>query len=449
MPELDNFKLVAMLRNLARPVTGLSSDYNMLMDLIGDSRLVLLGEASHGTHEFYSERARITKRLIEEKEFKIVAVEADWPDAYRVNRYVRGISEDNTATDALSGFERFPSWMWRNKDVLDFIIWLKKHNDEKVFNSQKTGFYGLDLYSLFRSIEAVIDYLDKVDPEAAKRAHYRYSCFEHFGEDPQAYGYATRFNLNKSCEDEVVIQLVELRRKALEYAWRDGRIQEDDFFCAEQNAQVVLNSERYYRAMFEGRNVSWNLRDTHMAETLDSILKYFDEKTGQPAKIVVWAHNSHIGDASATEIGETGELNLGQLVCQKYGKEAFLVGFTTFTGTVTAASNWNFPEERKRIKPAFSDSYEALFNKTGIHNFWIPLKTNTDLYEALQQPRLERAIGVIYHPDTERISHYFYSRLSEQFDAVIHLDQTHAVEPLEPSEHWETSELPETFPSGL
>jgi erythromycin esterase-like protein len=446
--DTKDFKLITAIRNEARRITKSPLDYDPLMALVGDARFVLLGEASHGTHEFYRERAQITKRLIEEKGFTAVAVEADWPDAYNVNRYVHNIGKD-TALEALAGFERFPSWMWANRDVLEFVEWLRQYNDERTSEAPKTGFYGLDVYSLYRSIEAVIAYLEKVDPPAAKRAHYRYSCFEHFGEEPQLYGYAARFNLSKSCEKEVVEQLLELQQHAAEYITRDGRLAEDDFFYAEQNARVIKDAEQYYRAMFEGRNLSWNLRDTHMADTLEALIRYLDTKQNTSTKIVVWAHNSHIGDARATEVGETGELNIGQLVREKYPEEAVLIGFTTYGGTVTAASNWDAPEERKQIKPALEGSYEALFHETGIPHFLLPLKDESEAVKGLRTPYLERAIGVIYHPHTERISHYFFARLSEQFDAVIHIDGTSAVIPIEPSEHWEAGEIPETYPTGL
>src|SRR6266550_3814911 len=273
------------IREAARPLTGAPRDYDSLMELAGDARYVLLGEASHGTHEFYRERAQITKRLIQEKGFNAVAVEADWPDAYRVNRYVRGASGDAEAIDSLSGFKRFPTWMWRNADVLDFIGWLRGHNDALPNDAKKAGFYGLDLYSLHASIEAVLGYLAKVDPEAAKRARYRYSCFEHFGESSQAYGYAASFDLSESCEKEVVNQLIELRRRAADYASRDGRVAADDFFFAEQNARLVKNAEEYYRSMFRRSVPSWNLRDRHMAETLESLVAHL-ENQGQPGSPV-------------------------------------------------------------------------------------------------------------------------------------------------------------------
>jgi erythromycin esterase-like protein len=294
----------------------------------------------------------------------------------------------------------------------------------------------------------VLDYLDKVDPEAASRARYRYACFEHFGADPEHYGYATGFGLTSSCEQEVVSQLVELQRRAAEYARRDGRIAEDNFFYAEQNARLVKNAEEYYRTMFRGRESSWNLRDRHMAETLHALMAHF-EAQGEKAKIVLWAHNSHLGDARATEQARAGELNVGQIVRERYGKEAVLVGFSTYEGTVTAASNWGGPAERKRVLPALPGSYEALFHDTRLPHFLLRLREGGRAAAALREPLLERAIGVIYKPETERLSHYFHASLPDQFDAVLHFDATRAVEPLERTAEWEAGELPETFPSGM
>ena len=268
-----------VVREAAHPLFGGADDYDPLLQMIGDAHLVLIGEASHGTHEFYRERAQITKRLIKEKGFTAVAVEADWPDAYRVNRYVRGASADADAVEALAGFKRFPAWMWRNADVLDFVGWLRTHNDDLPGNAVKTGFYGLDLYSLHTSIEAVLTYLDKVDPEAGRRARYRYACFDHFGKDEQTYGYATGLGIRESCEEEVISQLVDLRRQAAEFARRDGRIAADDYFYAEQNARLVMNAEKYYRSMFRGRVSSWNLRDQHMVETLEHLIKHLGDRS--------------------------------------------------------------------------------------------------------------------------------------------------------------------------
>jgi erythromycin esterase-like protein len=437
----------AAIRDAARPLLGSATDYDALLDLIGDARVVLLGEASHGTHEFYRERARITRRLIREKGFIAVAVEADWPDAYRVNRWVRDAGEDRTALEALAGLERFPRWMWRNRDVLEFVEWLRRHNDFQD-PQQRVGFYGLDLYSLFSSIEAVIGFLEKVDPDAARRARYRYSCFEDFGEDTQAYGYAAEFGLTRSCEDQAVQQLIDLQRQAAELSRRDGRIPQDEFFYAEQNARLVKNSEEYYRTMFRGRISSWNLRDRHMAETLEALIAHSDER-GERSKVVVWEHNSHIGDARATAMGDAGEWNVGQLSRERFGDEAILVGFSTYRGTVTASSDWDAPAERKRVRPGMPGSWEALLHDVGISNFLLPMKRNADLIDALNQVRLERAIGVIYRPQTERLSHYFEARLPRQFDAVIHFDETRAVEPLDRDPGWDLGEPPETYPTGL
>ncbi len=437
------------LREGAHPLVGAPEDFDPLLALIGDARLVLIGEASHGTHEFYRIRAEITKRLIREKGFTAVAVEADWPDAYRVNRYVRGRPGDADAGEALAGFRRFPQWMWRNADVLDFVGWLRARNDA-VPEAEQAGFYGVDLYSLHASMEAVLSYLRVVDPEAARRAQNRYACFEHFGEDPQAYGYATSHGLAPSCEREVVEQLVELRRTAAEYARRDDHLAPDDVFFAEQNARLVRNAERYYRAMFGSRVASWNLRDEHMAETLDALVGFLDaQRPPQRAKVVVWAHNSHLGDARATEMGAGGELNVGQLVRQRYGRDCVLVGFSTYTGTVTAASNWDEPAERIVVRPALPESYEALFHDVGIRNFLLDLRASNDGVRGLGQPRLERAIGVIYRPETERQSHYFHARLPDQFDVILHYDTTRAVEPLERTGLWQHGEVPETYPTAL
>jgi erythromycin esterase-like protein len=397
-----------------------------LLEEIGDARLVLIGEASHGTHEFYRIRAELTQALIRERGFTLVAVEADWPDAYRANGWVRGVSKERGPEAALEDFTRFPRWMWRNAEVVAFLRWLRAHNAGRP-QGERTGFYGLDLYSLHRSIDAVLAYLDKVDSEAAARARERYACFEMYGEDPQAYGWASTLGMSKTCEDEVTAQLVELQRKA-----PAG----DEAFFAEQNARLVANAETYYRAMFGRRANSWNVRDQHMMETLEALL----EHAGPQSRAVVWAHNSHLGDARATEMSARGELNLGQLVRQRFGGQAWLVGFTTHAGSVTAARDWGDPAERRRVRPSLEGSWERLFHDTGLQRFLL-----------LQIPsgeRLERAIGVIYRPESERFSHYFGARLADQFDAVIHIDETSALHPLEA---WSRDEvdLPETYPSGV
>jgi erythromycin esterase-like protein len=437
------------LRGAMHPVTGGSDDYDALLELIGDASIVCIGEASHGTHEFYSERAKITKRLIDEKGFHAVAVEADWPDAYRVNRYVRGIGDDAGALEALEGFKmRFPTWMWRNADVLDFVGWLRSFNDALPDADSKIGFYGVDLYSLFSSIEAVIRYLEQVDPDGVARARQRYACFDHYGDEAQAYGYATAAGFAQSCQDAVVNQLTELRRRAAELAAQHGQIPADEFFYAEQNARLVANAEEYYRSMFGGRVSSWNLRDRHMAETIDALVAHISKSRGR-AKLVVWEHNSHLGDARFTEMGQQGELNVGQLVRERYGDDAFLIGFSTYTGTVTAADDWDAPAERKQVRPALRGSYEDLFHLISATPYYFTFRGSSVAAEELREPRLQRAIGVVYRPDTERQSHYFHAQLPSQFDAMIHFDETRAVEPLERRAQWHSGEVPETYPSGL
>lgn len=403
-------------------------------------------------------RAELTQLLITDHGFGGVAVEADWPDAYRVNRYVRVESHDRSAEEALSGFERFPQWMWRNLDVVDFVNWLREFNAPLPAQA-RVGFYGMDLYSLHGSIHAVLDYLGRVDPDAARRARYRYSCFEHFGEDPQAYGYAASIDVSQSCEDEAIAQLVELRRQAAAYARLDGHVAADELFFAEQNARLITSAERYYRSMFQRRVSSWNLRDMHMAETLEALAAH-NASLGRSPRLVVWAHNSHLGDARATEMGRSGELNVGQLLREAHGGEVFNIGFTTYAGTVTAASEWDGDAELMRVRPGLPDSYETLFHHLsdqiaaaedaeGTRDFLLLFRGDAELSRALEGPLLERAIGVIYRPETERISHYFKAHIARQFDALIHCDETRAVEPLEREARLASEEPPETYPTGF
>lgn len=437
--------VLGTIRKNAIPLSRPAS-LDTLVDQVAGARYVLLGEATHGTHEFYALRAAITRALIERHGFTAVVVEADWPDAYRVNRWIRGQSDDASADDALLGFRRFPTWMWRNRDIVDLVTWMREWNVTQPAERQ-AGFYGMDLYSLHTSMAVVLAYLNKIDPEAARRARYRYSCFDHYDEDVQAYGYATNFGLSRGCEEQVVAQLVELRRRAADYASRDGRVAEDDYFFSEQNARVVRNAERYYRTMFAGRVESWNLRDQHMVDTLDALTTHLGRLVRMP-RMVVWAHNSHLGDARATEMARAGEHNVGQLMRQRHGSEAALVGFTTHTGTVTAASDWDGPTERKRVLPSLDGSYERLFHEAGLDSFALSLD-RPDTRDALRPPRLERAIGVIYLPHSERVSHYFRASLSRQFDVVVHVDTTHALEPLETWAQDHTGEPAGTFPTGV
>lgn len=434
----------AVLSEIARSAQPLSftgtAEYDPLLAAIGDARLVLIGEASHGTHDFYRERARITRRLLEEKGFSAVAIEGDWPDAYKVNRFVTcppdSKQKADDPLDALSGFRRFPAWMWRNMDVLAFVEWLRNYNSR---SGRSAGFFGLDLYSLYTSANEVLRYLDNKDTAAAARARFRYSCFDQFGEDSQAYGYSAGFGMTESCEQAVIDQLLEMRGRTA------STLHVSELFSASENAEVVRDAESYYRTMFGGRVSSWNLRDRHMADTLDRLLAHL----GPDSKIVVWAHNSHLGDARATEMGRSGELNLGQLMRERYTGATFLLGFTTYTGEVTAASNWDEPAQRKIVRRALANSIESLFHETRLGDFLLLLR-DEPTRRALANPLLERAIGVIYRPETERVSHYFEARISDQFDAVIHIDRTLALIPLEASVPWhEGEEVPETYPSAV
>jgi erythromycin esterase-like protein len=441
MPRTTPATPLDAVRDAAIPLAA-GDDVSTIVDRIGDARIVLLGEASHGTHDFYALRADISRRLIETKGFRAVAIEGDWPDSRRVHRFVNGLGTDATADEALSGFRRFPQWMWRNTVVLEFVAWLRAHNSP-LSEDKRAGFFGLDLYSLHASIDAVLHYLDRVDPPAAARARERYACFE-TTDDPQQYGYAATRELIESCEDDVIRQLQELRKSADDYTGRTG--QEDEFFSAEQNARLVANAEQYYRSMFRGRASSWNLRDTHMVETLDAVVGHL-ERDGD-ARICVWAHNSHLGDARATQMGRGGEINVGQLVRKKYGGDVCLLGFTTYSGTVTAARDWDATAERRVVRPGLRGSVEELFHRAGMPNFLLDLR-EADIARPLSDPLLERAIGVIYRPETERQSHYFEASVSSQFDLVIHLDDTRALEPLERTAMWESGELPETYPFAL
>lgn len=402
-------------------------DYDALLESVGDRSLVLLGEATHGTREFYRMRADITMRLLAERGFDAVAVEADWPDAYRLNRFVRGEGGDPVAQLAFDDFQRFPRWMWCNEEVLRFVELLRVFNNVRR-QAGRVGFYGLDMYSLYRSAEAVVDYLATVDEEQAAVARQQYAALDHV-RDPQRYGYEAAHGLRPDCRAVVRERLLNLWKRAPEYLIQDGRSAADAYFFAERNAQVVASAETYYRAMFGSRAESWNVRDQHMVQTLFALQKHL-RALGGTGKIVVWAHNSHLGDARATEMSHAGEWNVGQLVREHVGGEAaLLVGFTTYTGTVTAAYEWDGEPECREVRIAHPDSYEFLFHHTGLDRFYLSLRS--EAAQVLHSPMLERAIGVLYRPDTELQSHYFLASLPSQFDAVFHLDETSAVEPLD------------------
>jgi protein-L-isoaspartate(D-aspartate) O-methyltransferase len=433
--------IAKLVRETAEPIDDPdTAAVDSLLDRIGDSRLVLLGEATHGTSEFYRMRARITKQLIERFGFDFVAVEADWPDAARVNGYVLGDPAPSEA--GFRPFSRFPTWMWRNREVDQFVSWLRARNATRRERTSRAGFHGLDLYSMFTSIAAVLAYLDDVDPAAARVARARYGTLTPWQRDPAAYGRAVLAGRYESSEGAVLAMLRDLLRRRLEYAGRDG----ERFFDAARNAHVVANAESYYRAMYYGSAASWNLRDTHMFDTLQALFAFY----GPDARGVVWEHNSHVGNAGATEMSARGELNVGQLCREKFGDGAYIVGFGTDHGTVGAASDWDEPMQRMEVRPSHEGSYERLFHESDLPAFALHLRApnRPDLRGELLSPRLERAIGVVYRPETELASHYFYASLPHQFDELIWFDETHAVEPLEAGRRSE-KELPETYPFGL
>lgn len=437
--------MINAIRSSATRLDGSDRDYDALLAAVGARPFVLLGEATHGTREFYRMRADITRRLIDELGFEAIAVEADWPDAYRLNRYVLGERGDTEARASFGDFQRFPQWMWRNEEVLRFIEWLHGRNST-VAQDQSTGFYGLDMYSLYRSAEAVIDYLEHVDYEQAAIARRQYAALDHV-RDPQRYGYEAALGLRPDCQDAAQERLVELMRRAPEYVSADGRPAAEAQFFAERNAYVVMSAEAYYREMFGSRANSWNRRDEHMTQTLFALHRHLRAQ-GREGRIVVWAHNSHLGDARATEMSEAGEWNVGQLLREHAGPDqSLLVGFTTYTGHVTAAREWDGPAERRTVRPARADSYENVLYRSGLDRFYLPL--HGEVGRALREPMLERAIGVIYVPETERASHYFTASLSRQFDAVFHVDETEAVEPLDAPQRPEREQAPETYPSGV
>lgn len=411
------------------------ANLDRLMERIGESKVVLIGEASHGTSEFYSIRARITQRLIEEKGFTIVAAEADWPDAAQIDHYVR---HRDTSPAEWTAFSRFPTWMWRNTETRDFIDWLHEYN-KALPSPKRTGFYGLDMYSLFTSINAVVAYLEELDPDLAEVARWRYGCLSPWEADPAAYGKAALRDQYQDCENDVAQMLTELYKKRQSYLLNDG----ERYLDATQNAELIANAERYYRVMYYGSRASWNLRDQHMFDTLNRVM----QAKGEDAKAVVWAHNSHIGDASATEMSQRGEHNIGQLCRQTFGDASYRIGFGTDHGTVAAASNWDQPMEIKQVQPSHPQSYENVFHHTQQAGLMLPLRdNNTQLIQELNKPKLERAIGVIYRPETELASHYFEAVLPLQFDEYIWIDQTRAVTPLTTEE---ISGMPDTYPFGL
>ena len=457
------------LRGAAVPVVaGEDGWLDALAEVAADKRFVLLGEATHGTHEFYELRSALSRRLIAAHGFAGIVCEADWPDMTRVHRFLQGRGEDAAPRAALDAFKRFPRWMWRNEVVLDLVGQLRAHNDALPAGAAKAGMWGMDLYSLYESQSAVLAYMDGVDPAAAARARERYGCFAPFGGDPQAYGAAAALggpidSHGRDCEDEAVDQLVELMRRRGEYARRDGQAAEEEQFFAEQNARLIASAERYYRELYRGGASTWNLRDTHMADTLDALAAHLTARRGAPAKLIVWAHNSHLGDARYTDMGEArDEVNVGQLLRERHGADVFILGFTTHAGTVTAADDWDRPPRRMRVTPSRADSLEQVLHRAAYDSeyaaggppdrpaYLLMPPPGSDAAGVLEAERLQRAIGVIYRPATERRSHYFACRAGRQFDALIHVDVTTALQPLDAAAGFAGGPAePETYPTGL
>jgi erythromycin esterase-like protein len=418
-----------------------SADLDPLIKQIGNARYVLLGEASHGTSEYYTWRTHISRRLITEKNFSFIAVEGDWPDCYRVNHYVKHFPEEasDRARDVLHAFNRWPTWMWANHEIIELAEWLRRYNKDSEAE-HKVGFFGLDVYSLWESLYAILAYLQKTDPAALALAWQALRCFEPYGEDVQEYARATRFVPN-SCEEEVVTLLRELRNKPAEFRGDGG----ESHFVAEQNAQVLKNAEAYYRAMVRGGPESWNIRDRHMTETLERLMKHH----GDGAKAIVWEHNTHIGDARFTEMADQGEITIGQLMRERHGQDGVvLVGFGSYQGSVIAGREWEAPMERMRVPPAQNGSWEDVLHRAGAGDKLLPF-ANADQTSEMLQPRGHRAIGVVYHPEFEQYGNYVPSVLPRRYDAFLFLDKTHALHPLHEITPGEAGEVPQTYPSGV
>jgi len=429
--------IVSAIAAVAEPFTSIDGvELDALLERIGEAKIVLLGEATHGTSEFYQMRERISQELLTRKGFRFVAIEGDWPDVARLDHYVRHFEYPPSEWTA---FARFPTWMWRNNEVRSFVDWLHAHNAERV-PQERVAIYGLDLYSLYTSIGVVLKYLDEVDPGSARIARQRYGCLTPWQADPATYGHAALTGTYRTCEKEVIRMLEDILHKQSDYSAHDG----ERFMDAVQNARLVTDAERYYRIMYYGSRASWNLRDTHMFETLKTLLDFH----GPEAKAIVWAHNSHVGDAAATEMSARGEYNIGHLCRQEFGEAVYSIGFGTHAGTVAAASDWDGPMEVKEVLPSLEQSYERLCHETGRPRFLLPLRgrSTAEVRDRLATPRLERAIGVIYRPETELASHYFQAVLPAQFDEYIWFDESRAVTPFATKE---LEGLPDTYPFGL
>jgi erythromycin esterase-like protein len=439
-PETAEAAVTKYVRSAAYPLSaGDLAGYDPLLRAVGDARIVLIGEASHGTHEFYRERALITTRLIREMGFNLVAIEGDWPEAQRVNRYVQG--GEGTAREVMDVFSVYPTWMWGNVDALHFVEWLRRYNDSLPDGARTVGFYGLDLYSLYGAMDTVITYLDSLDPEAGNAARARYACFEPYGGNKDMYAYGAGLGIMQSCEDDAVRMLQELLHKRGEL---EPRSADDTYFDALMSAEVARDGERYYRSMYRSDELSWNLRDTHMMDTLARLLEHL----GPTSRAIVWEHNTHIGDFRAT--ADAGQMvNVGQLTRERYPGQSLAIGFGTYSGSVTASRGWGDRPERMEVPQAQAGSYDNLMHGTGMERLLLLTGAlrEQDGAEPLSEWRGQRAIGVVYHPEFEA-GNYVPTNLAQRYDAYIHIDHTRAVQPLAIEPTWTPAALDQTYPTG-
>ncbi len=413
------------LSKLILPFNYFQRDYYHLIKDIDERHLILMGQATYGTKEFYKIRSELTKLLIQEKGVNAVAIEGDWPDVYHINYYIKNLDPSLNEYKALERLQRFPSWLWHNEEIVKFLKWLREYNDQCQSEQDKVSIFGLDLYSMHASMKLVVEYLEKIDPEAAEKARNRYECLQQYGDDPSLYGYASSQGLIPDCKEEVYTQLIEILKFEIN-ALQNQDISQEELLFLVQNARVVANAEAYYRSFFKGPELTWNLRTQHMIDTLETLRIYLQRKHGCYPRIVIWAHNSHVGDARATQLFELNQINLGQMVRDIYGFDAYLLGFSTYEGEVTSATHWGGEIETKHLMSALEGSYEHLFHFLSHPNFLLLLRQNLPI----TQPSLQRAVGVIYKPETEYASHYHLANLALQFDAILHIDTTRAVNPL-------------------
>lgn len=435
---IDSNEIIELIKRTSSPLEN-SEDLDPLIDYIGDAKYVLLGEASHGTHEYYVWRAKITQRLIQEKGFSFVGVEGDWPDCYRLNRFAKGyLNSEKDVYDVLDKFNRWPTWMWANWEIAAFIDWLKVFN-ENLPADKRIGFYGLDVYSFRESMNSIIQYLEKNDPEALKVAKKAMECFEPYGDNEgQSYARASAL-VPELCEKEVVNLLAEIINKAENY-----NSDAENVMSTEQNAHIARDAEKYYRAMIKRGPASWNIRDRHMVSTIDRLMKYH----GNDAKTIVWEHNTHIGDARATDMASEGMVNVGQLLREQYSKEGVVaVGFGSYKGSVIAGRNWGDEMRKIKVPEAIEGSWENIFHQACKGENRMLLFDKIKEEQCIAPPIDHRAIGVVYNPEHERFGNYVPSILPKRYDAFIFLDETTALHPIhiEPA----GNQIPETYPFGM